>query len=193
MRTLFSIALATTLIGCSCNVPLQQTDVSACSQTNGYVCFDGTADSALIELKPSVKASPAKKEVKRTPAKKASPPSVKAGDGGTSEKAKSIAEVPATGQPTETSDPVTKKAKTAIAAKIGGPASAEFGEMKRAMRKNTLGQFVDTICGHVKWKNASSGATEERPFLYLVKDDDAYVVTGGANSVAATAYRNICN
>ena len=32
----------------------------------------------------------------------------------------------------------------------------------------------------------------ERAFLYLVKDDEAYVVDGNAESAAATAYRNIC-
>ena len=52
---------------------------------------------------------------------------------------------------------------------------------------------MDTICGHVKGKNASGGETGERPFLYLVKEDDAYVVDGKAGSAAAIAYRNICN
>ncbi len=65
--------------------------------------------------------------------------------------------------------------------------------MKRARRKNTLGQPIDTICGYVKGKNASGEDTGERPFLYLVKEGDAYVVNGSANSVAATVYRNICN
>jgi hypothetical protein len=64
--------------------------------------------------------------------------------------------------------------------------------MKRAMRKNTLGRPMDTICGHVKGKNPSGGETEERPFLYLVKEDDAYVVESKPDSAAAIAYRNIC-
>jgi hypothetical protein len=65
--------------------------------------------------------------------------------------------------------------------------------MKRAMRTNTLGKSVDTICGYVKGKKASGESTGDRPFLYLVKDDEAYVVDGPATSIAATAYRNICN
>src|SRR6267378_3789253 len=87
----------------------------------------------------------------------------------------------------------TTKVRSTIAAKTEDPAAAEFGEMKRAIRKNTFGQPVDTICGRVKGKKASGEETGDRPFLYLVKDDDAYVVDGPAGSAAATAYRNICN
>src|SRR5262245_33138228 len=86
-------------------------------------------------------------------------------------------------------DPILKKAKATIAAKMEDPSSAEFGEMKRAFRKNTLGKSVDTICGYVK---ASSGETTERPFLYLVQDDEAYVVDGNRDMMAVAAYRNIC-
>ena len=102
-------------------------------------------------------------------------------------------EPPASGQSVEPSDPVITRAKTAIAAKLEVPASAEFGEMKRAFRKNTFGKSVDTICGRVKGKKASGEETGDRPFLYLVKQDDAYVVDGPPSSAAATAYRNICN
>jgi hypothetical protein len=96
-------------------------------------------------------------------------------------------------RPVEAPDPVMEKAKVSVAAKLENPASAEFGDMDRAFRKNTLGRAVDTICGHVRGKNASGGNTGERPFLYLVKEDDAYVVDGKPESAAATAYRNICN
>ena len=102
-------------------------------------------------------------------------------------------EPPASGRPAETSDQVIARAKTTIAAKLDDPRSAEFGEMKRATRTNTLGKSVDTICGYVKGKKASGESTGDRPFLYLVKDDEAYVVDGPATSIAATAYRNICN
>jgi hypothetical protein len=95
-------------------------------------------------------------------------------------------------QPSETPDQVMAQAKITVAAKLDDPASAEFGEMKRAMRTNTLGQSVDTICGRVKGKTASGEASEDRPFLYLVKDNEAYVVEGPPTSAAATAYRNIC-
>ena len=102
-------------------------------------------------------------------------------------------EAPASGQPAETSDPVIATAKTTIAAKLEDPASAEFGEMKRAIRKNTLGKSVDTICGRVKGKKASGEDIGDRPFLYRVTEDEAYVVDGPANSAAASAYRNICS
>jgi hypothetical protein len=99
----------------------------------------------------------------------------------------------ATYRSAESSDPILNKARISVAAKMEDPASAEFGDMKRAVRKNTLGRPTDTICGHVRGKNASGADTGERPFLYLVKEDDAYVVAGKADSAAAIAYRNICN
>lgn len=103
------------------------------------------------------------------------------------------ASVPASERPAEISDPVLDKAKVTIAEKLEDPGSAEFGDVKRAMRKNTLGRPVDTICGRVKGRSASGGETGERPFLYLVKEDEAYVVDGKSGSAASTAYRNICN
>ena len=102
-------------------------------------------------------------------------------------------EPPVIGQAAEPSDPVLTKAKTAIAAKLEVPASAEFGEIKRAFRKNTFGKSVDSICGRVKGKKASGEDTGDRPFLYLITEDDAYVVDGPPGSAAASAYRNICN
>jgi len=100
---------------------------------------------------------------------------------------------PASGRSVETSDQVIARAKTTIASRLEDPKSAEFGEMKRAMRTNTLGKPVDTICGYVRSKKTPGEGTGDRPFLYLVKDDEAYVVDGPPTSVAATAYRNICN
>jgi hypothetical protein len=99
----------------------------------------------------------------------------------------------ASGRPAETSDQHIARAKTTIAARLDDPRSAEFGEMKRAMRKNMLEKAVDTIRGYVKGKKVSGESTGDTPFLYLVKDDEAYVVDGPATSIAATAYRNIRN
>ncbi len=99
---------------------------------------------------------------------------------------------PISGLPSETSDAVLKKAKLSIAAKMEDPASAEFEDMRRATRKNAFGQPIDTICGRVKAKKVSGENTGERPFLYLVKEDEAYVDDGKPNSVAGTAYRTIC-
>jgi hypothetical protein len=101
--------------------------------------------------------------------------------------------IPSSDRIAEASDPVLNKAKISIAAKMENPASAEFTDMKRAIRLNMIGRPVDTICGHVRGKNASGDDVGDRPFLYLVKDDDAYVVDGKTDSAAAIAYRNICN
>ena len=96
-------------------------------------------------------------------------------------------------QPPEPPDPVLEKAKFTVAAKMENPASAEFVEMKRAMRKTTFGRPFEIICGHVKGKKTSGEGTGERPFLYLVKEDEAFIVGANPDSVAAIAYRSHCN
>jgi len=102
------------------------------------------------------------------------------------------AEGPATGQPSETSDPVLKKAKIMVAAKMEDPTYAEFVDMKRVMRKNSFGEPSEIICGHVKGKMESGEATGDRPFLYLVKEDEAFIVGGNPTSLAAIVYRAHC-
>ncbi len=91
-----------------------------------------------------------------------------------------------------TGDYVLQRAMVTIAAKVQDP-SAEFTELKRAIRKNTLGKAIDTVCGYVKSKNAPDGDAEDRPFLYLVQEDEAYIVDGSRDIIAETAYRTICN
>jgi hypothetical protein len=201
MRTLFIGVLAATLVGCSC--PLApQASMEACTDPNGFGCLNGMAVSRSIEPAPaSSKTNSATTKVKSTIATKTEKPStadVRDRPQLAEKKAKSTmieakVEAPASGRPAETSDPVIIKAKTTIAAKLEDPTSAEFGEMKRAIRKNTLGKSVDTICGRVKGKKPSGDDTGDRPFLYLVTEDEAYVVDGPANSAAASAYRNICS
>jgi len=88
-------------------------------------------------------------------------------------------------------DTVLKKAKITVAAKMEDPASVEFVDIvdiKRAMNKNTF----EIICGHIKGKRKSGEATGERPFLYLVKEDEAYIVDRGPDSMAAIVYRANC-
>jgi hypothetical protein len=101
-------------------------------------------------------------------------------------------DAPASGQPSETSDAILNKAKATISAKMEDAAAVEFVDAKRAIRKNTLGQPIDTICGHVKGKKPSGEEIGARQFLYLVKEDEAYVVNNNPESVPETAYRNIC-
>ena len=97
----------------------------------------------------------------------------------------------ASDQLSETSDPVLKKAKITVAAKMEDPTYAEFVDMKRVMRKNSFGEF-EIICGHVKGKMKSGEATGDKPFLYLVKEDEAFVVGGNPDSMAAIVYRAQC-
>jgi hypothetical protein len=90
-------------------------------------------------------------------------------------------------------DPVVDRAKIAVLVKLEDPGSATFSEMKRSMRKNLLGQSLDTICGHVQSKKASGEGIGDRPFVYIVKDDVAFIADDSATSAASTAYRNICS
>jgi hypothetical protein len=222
MRTLFVGALAASLAGCSCYVPPQGVD-DACIGTGGYACYDRSSFNqtlgpelasiskpkskvaATTEKPPSAHArqrvalviDTAKSTTAttvKTAATKVEPVAPKTGPAATKgEPAASKVEPPPSNRPAETSDQVLARATAAIASKLEDPKSAEFGEMKRAMRTNTQGKFVDFVCGHVKARKASGEGVEDRPFLYLVKDDEAYVVDGPTSSIGTTAYRNICD
>ena len=197
MRTLLIGVLAAPLVGCSIPLsPLASTD--SCTDANGYLA----GASRPVEPAPT-RPGPVPRQRKSSPTSRRGrksgrlPPSVTGPNSLQKMPKPAVIEAkvqaPASGRPAETSDPVVIKAKTTIAAKLEDPASAEFGEMKRAMRKNTLGKSVDTICGRVKGKKASGEGAGDWPFLYLVTEDEAYVVNGPANSAAASAYRNICS
>jgi hypothetical protein len=191
---LFIGMLAGILIGCGLFAP-SQASLQECPSQG---CFDQIAVSPPLRPKPTpVAKNPATTKAKSAVAAKSRKRSA-AKSGRRTDLVKNAH--PPTGigisvsdRITEASDPVLNKAKISIAAKMENPASAEFGDMKRAIRKNMIGRPVDTICGHVRGKNASGGDVENRPFLYLVNDDDAYVVDGKKNSAAAIAYRNMCN
>ena len=201
MRTLLIGALAATLVGCSYS-SLPQASMDACMDPTGLSRLNMTAAGRPDEPSPaSSKTSSATTKGKPVVAEKTEQRStahVRDRSKAAAKQAKPAvteakAEAPASARPTEALDPVLVKAKTTIAAKLEDPASAEFSEMNRAIRKNTFGKPVDTICGHVKGKKVSGEDTGDRPFLYLVKEDDAYVVDGPPNSAAAAAYRNICS
>jgi hypothetical protein len=196
MRTLLIGLLAAPLVGCSIPLsPLASTD--SCSDANGFLASanksvepaSAPSKSSSAEAKPKP-AIAAKAEERSTTALREKPQPVEKKPASAVIETK--VQAPASGRPAETPDPVVIKAKATIAAKLEDSASAEFGEMKRAMRKNTLGKSVDTICGRVKGKKAS-GEGGDWPYLYLVTEDEAYVVNGPANSAAASAYRNICS
>jgi hypothetical protein len=159
--------------------------------------FDKVGDGRPLQPKqavsrPAVKIAKAMRGTRRKSSKGLSPKKPPSGAVAKVPPALPKTGVAAIDQRADTSKAVLDKARATIAAKMEDPASAEFGDMKRAMRTNTLGRPIDTICGHVKGRNASGGETGEKPFLYLVKEDDAYVVEGKPDSAAAIAYRNIC-
>jgi hypothetical protein len=101
---------------------------------------------------------------------------------------KSIAAKAEVSQSTQPDD-MTKKAKIAVAEKMDNPTAVVFLDMRRAARKDALGNSVDTICGQVVGELA--GKAGERPFLYIVQKDEAYV--GAMMATTAYRYRNICN
>ena len=110
-------------------------------------------------------------------------------DKSNAESKNSVATKIETPQPSQLDDEtVIKKAKITVAAKMEDPASVEFVDIKRVMNKNTF----EIICGHIKGKRKSGEATGERPFLYLVKEDEAYIVDRGPDSMAAIVYRANC-
>ena len=148
MRTLLIGVLAATLVGCS--YPLSpQASMEACTDPNGFGGLNKTAASRPIEPAPAssktnsattrVKSAIAAKTEERSTAAVRDRPQL-AEKKPTSTVIEAKVEAPASSRPAETSDPVLVKAKTTIAAKLEDPASAEFGEMKRAMRKNTFGK-----------------------------------------------------
>jgi hypothetical protein len=206
MRTLIVGALAATVAGCSCFVS-PQSGLEACSADgSGFACFDRSGASRRLSQASEPGPSPsdansAPPKVKSAHAAKTAKPSAR--NGSTTRHVQDTAKSTTAGaakvesaaavQPPTAIDPVIDKAKIAVAVKLENPASASFSEMNRSMRKNTLGQSIDTICGHVKGKKASGEDIVERSFLYLVKDDEAYVVDGSPTSASSIAYRNICS
>jgi hypothetical protein len=71
-------------------------------------------------------------------------------------------DAPVSGQPSETSDSILNKAKAKIATKMESATAVEFVDAKRAIRKNTLGQPIDTICGHALWSSPSGNDTSRQ-------------------------------
>ena len=190
MRSLIIGALLATLIGC-CRTP-PQASLERCTSKG---CIHRTAANPRVELKPvSFRPGPATANVKFTTTAKAPEPA-SADHTGLIEKSANSAinstpEAPPPDRLAETSDTVLKNAKTTIASKMENPASIEFKEIKRAERKNAVGRSIDSICGYVRGKTASGEETGDKPFLYLVQEDEAYI---GDYSIATSPHHNICN
>lgn len=183
MRILLIGALSAPLIGCAC-APSPQVTHKACTSKG---CLQRTAAGA-IQVRSAAFKPNAVIATSRPPLEAATNPTVPHDNKTDSP----IAAKNDGGQPADDPDPVLKKARTIVASKMEIPASAEFGDMRRAMRTDVVGQSVDTICGHVKGKTASGEPTGERPFLYFVKDNVAFVDDGSPDSMGGNAYRNMC-
>ena len=130
-------------------------------------------------------------ESKDTVATKVETPQPAQSDGQSDAKLKdTVATKVETPQPAQSDDEtVIKKAKITVAAKMEDPASVEFVDIKRGTNKNTT---YEVICGHVKGEKKSGEAIGESPFLYLVKENEAYIVDRGPDSMAAIVYRAQC-
>jgi hypothetical protein len=194
MRTLLVGALIASLMGC-CRTPPQAT-LERCT-TKG--CVQRTAANPQTQIKRvAFKPSPATANTRsRTTPAPVGPGSAEPTDptGPIGKNATPvISPTPDTsvaGQSNETLDDVMNKAKATTAAILNDPESAEFDDMKRAIRKGMSGQPVDSICGRVKEKRAGESISDS-PFLYLVKEDKTYIDDGNSVSVGATWYRGVC-
>ncbi len=171
MRLLVIGALLATLIGC-CRAP-PQASLERCTSKG---CIHRTAANPPVELKPvSLRPGPATANVKFiTTAKTAEPASTQPTEHtGVVENAnsatRSMPEAPVPDRVAETSETVLKNAKTKISAKMGKPASVEFREMKRAERKNSVGESIDSICGYVRGKTRQAKRPETSRFYISSK------------------------
>ena len=206
----FTIALAATLTGCStCLAPQQASQMDSKTvvtseksiavkkknprhrtNANTHPKIAEATITAKVEM-PRQPDDKSNAELKESIAAKTETPQSSQTDGKSNGEVnmKSVAAKTETSQPSQLDDEsVIKSAKVAIAAKMENPASVVFLDMKRAARKDAFGNSIDTICGHVRGKLA--GDTGDRPFLYVVQKDKAYI---GAYTIATTEYRNICN
>jgi hypothetical protein len=194
MKMLLVGALIASLMGC-CRTPPQAT-LERCT-TKG--CVQRAAANPQTEIKRvAFRTSPAPAIIKSTTAPAPAKPELAEPSDQTGLIGKNATPVisptldtPVVGQSNETLDAVVNKAKATTAAILNDPDSAEFDDMKRAIRKGMSGQPVDSICGRVKEKRAGESISD-RPFLYLVKEDKAYIDDGNSVSVGATWYRGVC-
>jgi hypothetical protein len=203
----FTIALAATLTGCTCFAPQQAprtgSKTIAKSEKSIVVKKESLRHRTNANTRTKIVASPitmktppqpddkSNAESKNSIATKIETPQPSQSDDKSNAEAnmKSIAAKTETSQSSQFDDEsVIKKARVTIAAKMDNPASVVFLDMKRAAREDALGNSIDTICGRVRGKLA--GDTGDRPFLYVVQKDEAYI---GAYTIATTEYRKICN
>jgi hypothetical protein len=199
MRAIFVSTTFLTVIGCTCAMP-PQFATTWCADESGIGCLDRTATMPPTEPTPALLQHEAvRKDVKAAVATKGPKPSTQSpGKGEANANGPKVpfaadGETKRLAQPNDNVDRVINQAKATISAKIDeDPSSIELVGLKRGIRKNTLGVPLDTICGYVKAKSAVGNDADQKPFLYLVKENDAYVVNGAGDVTASAAYHNIC-
>jgi hypothetical protein len=175
VRALLLIGSAAILAGCTCAASLNQNQVGL-----GPIAF--RADVEEIDSTTATKTQKL--------------PPVRSGKNTNSAAKRTAHAVAAKGEPPppaqleKKTDPLIEKAKAVIRKMMADPASVEFGEIRR-VAKNLLGEPVNAVCGHVNGKAASGGSTGEMAFLYVIQEDEAYLVDGN-NPMAETGYRNLC-
>jgi hypothetical protein len=181
----------------------QQALLTECTEANGFACSDGDTGASEINSKPLVLHDhPVAKTKKAIAAKKENPRHRREANNHTKNANSNIVpkvDAPSSVQPDDTSNSAInaksttaaktetsqssqladkseiEKAKETIAAKMKNPA-VEFVGMKRVAEKDALGKSsIDIICGYVTEKNASGENTGQRPFLYLVQKNEAYI------------------
>jgi hypothetical protein len=205
-RFRFTLALAATLAGCTCFAPqyAARTDSKTIAKSGKAVAVKREslrhrtnpdtrtkiAASSITVKTPPQTVDKSNAESKNSIATKTHSPQTSQSDGKSNGEShmNAIAVKTKTSESSQLEDEtVIKKAMVTIAAKMDNPASTVFLDVKRAARKDALGNFVDTICGRVRGKLA--GDTGDRPFLYVVQKDEAYI---GAYALATAEYRSIC-
>lgn len=93
-------------------------------------------------------------------------------------------------------DPTLAAARAAVARKLKDPGSATFDQLVRKTAPNTRGEPTDVLCGTVNAKNSYGGFTGAKPFVYLLKIGDAYIVENNGDDtdafVATAIYKRFC-
>ena len=196
----FTVALAAILGGCTCFAPqyAPRTDSKTIAKSGKAVAVKKenlrrrtNADTRTkISASPiTVKTPPQRDDKSNAESKNSIAKSLQPSQSNAESHMNAIAAKTETSQSSQLDDEtVIKKAMVTIAAKMDNPASAVFLEVNRAARKDAFGNSIDTICGRVRGKLA--GDTGDRPFLYVVQKDEAYI---GAYALATAEYRSICN
>ena len=206
-RFYFTIALAATLTGCTCFAPRHaaRTGSKTIAKSGKIVAVkkeslrhrtNTDTHTKIAGVPITVKTPPQRDdksnaESKNLIATKIQTPQPSQSDGKPNAEShmNAIAAKTETSQSSQLDDEtVIKKAMVTIAAKMDNPASAVFLEVNRAARKDAFGNSIDTVCGRVRGKLA--GDNGDRPFLYVVQKDEAYI---GAYALATAEYRSICN